>query len=522
MKKTIKIHIAGVLFHVDEDAFEILNSYLEKIKSHFNTDREGSEIITDIETRIAELLQLKLNEQKQAITIDDVNEMIEIMGRPEDFVDSANDESYQTDPSNKKRFYRDLDHNVVGGVCSGLGAYFNIDPVIIRVLFVILTFIMAGFPVVLYLVLWVIIPAAITTEQKMEMKGGDFTIHDIENRVKTEYENVKGNFKKFKQSRSYKQGQQSFQNAGNGLVEVINFFGRFIIAIIGIAFIITGLSLIASMFGFLVFSDSLLFWTHTDQHHFLLPDFIFSMVNPNSILLATICLIIAVTAPIIAIIYWGLKMVLRFKARDGIISVIGAVAWILSLIILAGITVFEVKEYAFSTQIDDAVEMNLPEGQTLYLKSSIPMDEFAEVYFFDEGLEVYTHDAYPNRIYLEPDVKIKHTYDNEISIKFEKEARGATNKLARQNTEKIEFNWHLQDSILYIDPLFFCNSSERWTFPDLDIILYLPKGQKICVDKNLEQTLSYVKTSDNVWQSEIPGKCWVMTNDGLDHAREDW
>lgn len=522
MKKTVKINIAGVLFHVDEDAFEILNAYLEKIKSHFKTDREGSEIISDIENRIAELLQLKINDQKQAITFDDVNEMIEIMGRPEDIAGDNSEDEYHAESTNKKRFYRDIDSNVIGGVCSGLSAYFNIDPVILRVLFVILTFAMAGFPLVLYLVLWIVIPAAITTEQKMEMKGGSFTISDIESKVKTEFENVKGNFNRMKDSKGYQRSRQGLNNAGNGLVELINFFGRFVLILIGIVFIITGLSLIASMFGFLVFSDSLLFWTHTDQHHFLLPDFLYSMVHPKSILLATICIIIAVAAPIMAIIYWGLKLVLRFKARDGVISVVGAVAWILSLIILAGLTVFEVKEYAFSTQIDDSIEMNMPEGKTLYIKSSKHMDEFSEVYFFDDGLDVYTNEEYPDRIYLEPDFKIKHTYDDEISINFEKEARGATNMVARKNAMKIEFNWHLQDSVLYMDPLFYYSNKDNWAFPDLDIILYLPKGQKVCIDKNLEQTISYVKTSNHVWESEIPGKCWVMTDDGLDHPDKRW
>ena len=446
--------------------------------------------------------------------------MIEIVGRPEDFADENVEEPTYNETRNRKRFYRDLDKNVIGGVCTGLGAYFNIDPVILRVIFVILSFPLAGFPLAVYLILWIAIPAALTTTQKMEMSGGNFTISDIENRVKTEYENVKDNFNRFKDSDRYQRGRRNLNTAGNGFAEVINFFGRTILIIIGVVLIIAGISLITSMFGVFVFSDSLLFWTHTDQHHFLIPDFLFSVVNPKSILLATISLIIFITAPIIAIIYWGLKLILRFRANDEVISIIGTVAWILSIIILLGITLFEVKEYAFSTQIDESVEMNLPESQTLYIESSHNMVEFSEVFFFDEGLEVYTHKDYPDRIYLEPDFRIRYTSDNDISIKFEKEARGSTSHLARQNTTNIEFNWHLQDSVLYIDPLFFYKNKNRWTFPDLEIILYLPKNQKICIDKNLKQTLNHVQTADDIWTSEIPGKCWVMTKDGLDYPKE--
>jgi len=519
MKKTIKINVAGIFFHVDEDAFVILNSYIEKIKRRFSTDREGSEIISDIENRIAELLQLKINDQKQAITIDDVNEMISIVGRPEEFEAEESQETLYEETHKSRRFYRDLDRNYVGGICAGLGAYFRIDPVILRVLFVILSFPFAGFPIAVYLVLWIVIPAAITTTQKMEMSGGDFTISDIEQRVKNEYENVKNNFKKMKDSDRYNKTRHGLNNVGNGFAEIITFFGRTLLIIIGVALIITGISLITSMFGFFVFSDSLLFWTHTDQHHFLIPDFLFSVVNPKSILLATVCLIIFITAPIIAIIYWGLKLIVRFKANDRIISVVASVAWILSIIILAGITLFEVKEYAFSTQIDDSVEMNLPINEILYVKSNQNMDDYSEIYFFNEGLEVYAHEDYPDRIYMEPDFRIRYTSGNEISIKFEKEARGATNKLARKNAENIEFEWYLRDSILYIDPLFYHKNKDRWTFPELDIILYLPKNQKICVDKNLKQTLNHSQTVDDIWTSKIPGNCWIMTKEGLDFPK---
>ncbi len=520
MKRTVKINISGFIFHVDEDAFTILEKYLKTLKSRFKTSEEGNEIITDIENRIAELMQLKLSEQKQVITIDDVKDIIEIMGNPEEFIDAEDENSREqnTQHSNSKRFYRDIDNNIAGGVCAGLGSYFNIDPVILRIIFIVLSIPLAGFPVLLYFVLWIVLPPAITTAQKMEMRSDNFTISDIEQKVKSEYDNVKDNFKKIKDSEPYHRTRGNLNNIGNGFVEIINFFGKAILLIIGIALIISGIGLITSMFGVFVFSDSFLFWTHTDMHHAFIPDFLFSIVNPKSVLLATICIIIMVTAPIIAIIYWGLKLTLRFKANDKMISVVASVAWILSIIILAGITLFEAKEYAFSTQVDDNVEMSLAGNQTLYIKSNMDMDEFSEIYFFEDGLEVYTNDSYPERVYMEPDFRIRYTADDEISIHFEKEARGATNRLARENTNNIEFNWHLQDSILFIDPLFFHKNNDRWTFPDLDITLNLPEGQKVCVDKNLEQTLRRAHTAGNISTYEIPGKCWVMTRDGLDYT----
>ncbi len=518
MKKTVKINIGSVFFHVDEDAFVILNAYIEKIKIRFKTDREGSEIIDDIENRIAELLQLKLNEQKQVITIDDVNEMIEIMGRPEDFEEEETEENTTfTETTGNKRFYRDLDNNVAGGVCAGLGAYFNIDPVILRVLFIVLTFPLAGFPVVLYLVLWILLPAAITTAQKMEMRSGNFTISDIENRVKNEFENVKSNFKHYKNSRHYRNSRNTVHYAGRNLVEIIHFIGRIILILVGVALILSGISLIASMFGVFVFSDSFLFWTHTGQHHVLIPDFLYSMINPQSVMLATICVLIVVAVPIIAIIYWGLKLILRFKSNDKVIAMVGTVAWILSIIILVGITMLEAKDYAFSSRIGDPVDINLPNGKTLYIKSSANINEFSEVQLFDEGMNVYTLKEFPDRIYLEPKLDIRFTSRDDISVKFEKEARGATNSRARQNASNIQYNWHLQDSVLYIDPLFYHNNNDRWDFPEIDITLYLPKNQKIYVDEDLKQTLNDIETRGNIWHSGIAGHYWTMTYQGLDY-----
>lgn len=522
MKKTIKINISGTIFHVDEDAFVILDAYLNKLKKHFTNKTEGNEIITDIEYRIAELMQLKTNEQKQVITIDDINEIIEIMGKPEDLFEvdeEINDNSSSHEPTGfqSRKFYRDIDNNVAGGVCSGLSQHFNIDPIILRILFIVLAIPLAGFPVLLYFILWIVIPAAITTQQKMDMKGGNYTVSDIEQSVRNEYEKVKDNFKKIKDSDRYQNTRDNLNNAGNGFVEILNFFGKLILTIIGIAMIFAGISLIASMFGAFVFSDSVMFWAHTDQHHFLIPDFLFSIVSPQSVVLVAVCIVILVAAPILAIIYWGLKLTLRFKSNDKVISIVASVAWILSAIILLGIGLFEVKEYAFSTSVDDTIEMELEENTTLYLNSSSEIHEFSEIYFFEEGMDVYSHEDYPDRIYLEPELRIKYTSEDHISIKLEKEARGATNGKARKNASNVEFNWHLKDSVLTIDPLFFHNNKDKWAFPELDIVLYLPEGQKICIDKDLKRTFDYAQRADNIWNSSIPGKCWEMTRDGLDY-----
>lgn len=175
MKKTIKINLSGTIFHFDEDAYELLSSYLEKIHAHFITSEGGSEIISDIELRMAELFQSKLSESKQVITVEDVREVIKNMGDPEDFSVEQEEEKETTAPPSTKKLYRDTDNAIIGGVSAGLGAYFNIDPVWIRLIFVLLM-LAYGLVGVLYILLWIFIPRAETYAQKPEMKGEKITL----------------------------------------------------------------------------------------------------------------------------------------------------------------------------------------------------------------------------------------------------------------------------------------------------------------------------------------------------------
>jgi len=200
MKKPLTINLSGMVFHIDNDAYEKLKIYLDSIENHFANEEERREILADIETRIAEIFQGKINDNKQIITEKDVDEVIEIMGDPEEFGDVANGKEggskkgkYTT--SGYRRLYRDTENRILGGVCSGMGAYFRIDPLILRILFVIA---FLGFlsGLLIYIILWIVIPEAKTTAQKLEMKGEPVTISSIGKAVKEEFENVKKNIKK--------------------------------------------------------------------------------------------------------------------------------------------------------------------------------------------------------------------------------------------------------------------------------------------------------------------------------------
>jgi phage shock protein PspC (stress-responsive transcriptional regulator) len=195
MKITVSINLGGYSFNIDEDAYAELKMYLKNLDLHFAGEESSSEILSDIETRMAELFRTKLTSYKQVINIEDVSQVISVLGTPEDISDTNGKSAHEKFSSpGYHRIYRDPDHRIIGGVCSGMGSYWNIDPVIVRVLFIALA-LAGGLGVIVYLILYIVIPEAKTTAQKIEMKGEPVNIHNIKESVKKEFDSVRKNMK---------------------------------------------------------------------------------------------------------------------------------------------------------------------------------------------------------------------------------------------------------------------------------------------------------------------------------------
>ena len=195
MKITVSINLGGYSFNIDEDAYAELKRYLKNIEIHFAAEDSSAEILSDIESRMAELFRARITGYKQVITIDDVNEIIAIMGTPEDFSeDEGRSRSERFSTPGYHRMYRDPDHRIIGGVCAGMGAYWRIDPLIIRIIFLALI-LAGGIGILIYLILYIVLPEARTTAQKIEMKGNPVNIHNIKDSVKKEFDSVRKNMK---------------------------------------------------------------------------------------------------------------------------------------------------------------------------------------------------------------------------------------------------------------------------------------------------------------------------------------
>ncbi len=197
MKQTYSINLAGMVFNIDDDAYFELKDYLHQIETHFANAEERREIIADIESRIAELFQEMIKGSKQVIDLENVRKIKSILGDPAEIADPEA-EPYRASQKERfrstgyRRIYRDPEHRYLGGVCSGMGAYWQIDPLVFRIIFLI-AFFGFGVGLIIYIILWIVIPEAKTAAQKLEMKGEPVNISNIGKTVKEEFNNIRNN-----------------------------------------------------------------------------------------------------------------------------------------------------------------------------------------------------------------------------------------------------------------------------------------------------------------------------------------
>ena len=189
----MNINLGGYPFHLDEDAFDRLKEYIDKLNRVLSGDENKKEIVDDIESRISELFRQRLSQYKQVINLKDVEEVLATLGSPEDIGGDGEPDSEKrrnSEESTTRKLYRDPDSRILGGVCSGLAIYAAIPVWLVRVLFFVFTF-LGGFALLVYIILWVVVPEAKTTSQRIEMEGRPVNIGNITDFVKQEFNTVK-------------------------------------------------------------------------------------------------------------------------------------------------------------------------------------------------------------------------------------------------------------------------------------------------------------------------------------------
>jgi len=326
MKRTVTVNLNGRVFTMDEDAYQLLEKYLNNIRIYFRKEEGSSEIIADFEARIEELFSERIRLGYEVITSKDVEEVISRVGKPADFGDDepenrkeekqASQQNYQQIYQQvKKTFFRDDDHKMLGGICSGLAAYFDWDVLLVRLIAIVLIFATSGTIVPIYLLAWIIFPAAKTAAEKLQMQGRPITVENIGKTVAAEAEPV---------SRIEHRGcLEGFLEIVVALMKIfIIGIGCIIVIPVIFALVIVIIALFAALFGI---GGGLLG---------VLPFSPIHDVSFNHPLLASTSFIFVIGIPLVVLIYSIVASIAKFKPVDKSVKWIILFVWILSFILL--------------------------------------------------------------------------------------------------------------------------------------------------------------------------------------------
>ncbi|MCB8994733.1 MAG: PspC domain-containing protein [Bacteroidales bacterium] len=517
MKKAVKINMSGQIFHIDEDAYDKLKVYLDTISSHFSNANESKEIISDIEARIAELFRERMSDENQVISIKEVEEVIEIMGRPEEIVDDEEVGSGHRSREQRasRKLYRDPDNAVLGGVCSGLGAYFGIDILLVRILFVVFTLAGGGLPVPLYIILWIAVPKALTAAEKLEMRGEKVTVSNIERTVREEYEDVKENLKKARNSDGFRRTEEGIISVFRIIGTIFLVFFKIILGFIAFVFIMAGIGLLFGTISFLFFGAHFMsFGPHGGFTH-TLPELMQPFINPQNATVLILAVMLLVLIPVLAVIYGLFKALFRFKAKDRVLGMSSFAIWILALVTTFMLVYYEGRNYQEGERVGDNKTLSLSGTDTLYL--SLDQTELNTV-------ESENHINFDHRWYFSDEldsfyggveINVKKSTDGDFRIRTEKMARGRNNEEARKLAQDLVYGYKQKDSALIFDPYFKIDKDGMWRAQSVEITLYVPVGKAVHFDDNMEDFLGWVYNSEDFSHWELEGKTLLMKENGL-------
>lgn len=352
MKKSINITINNLIFQIEEDAYDLLDKYLISIKDYYGREKEGGEILFDIEASIAEKFSNKINKNKQVVNLGDVKEVIRVMGEVQEFeqddlAGSRYDDRRTTQDEEDtedggvledvriKKLYRDTDDQIIAGICSGIAIYFGVDPIFIRILFIILFFV-NGVGLLIYVILWAIVPLAKTSTQKLEMRGRPINLKKIEQVVKEKSQMIKEegktSFNKLKKNKSliYK----IFNFPIKVLESIFSFCKKILSGVwpvtsvfLGIIFIMTSFCVIL---GLSVVLGMMLFYVNSPYIVSDLP--LVELANSFYYYLSLVSFYFLILIPLLFIFVLGVTMIRRKNSFSVITSSVLFGFWILAVI----------------------------------------------------------------------------------------------------------------------------------------------------------------------------------------------
>lgn len=494
MNKTVNINLAGTSFYIDEDAFEKLSRYLDAIRKSLKGADGREEIMQDIEARIGELFFEKTKSPTQVITQQTLDEVIAIMGQPEDYevddeiFEDANSDASYSNSNTRKQLFRDIDNKFISGVSSGIGHYIGIDPIWIRLLWVLLVVAGLGSPILVYILLWILVPAAVTTSDKLKMKGEPVNISNIERKFKEGFDNVADRVKNVdydKYGNKIKTGTTGFfDSLGNVFVGLFKVFVKFI----GIMIIIVSLfTLISLIIGFFTFG-SIDYWGNNEIAEYI------TMVDTTNGLMWLVALLslLAIGIPFFALFVLGLKLLIsNLKSMNSTVKILLIVVWALSIIGLAVIGIKQATEKAYDGNFIQEQALITKSNDTLQI-SMRANKAFSYEVRQDSDWEL-KYDENEKQIIYSTDISlnIKTSKDTIGKIVIEKAAEGSNHLNAKKRAEAISYNYTIENNNLILDGYFTTDTANKFRDQEIDITIYLPEGTVINPDETINSYIKY-------------------------------
>lgn len=513
MNKTISINLGGRVFNIEEEAFFILKDYLDRIKSNFTNDAAVTEIMADIEGRIAELFEERNNDRKNVVTPEDVNHVISVMGKPEDYVteDSAASSQQNTNQSGynkstghtRRRIYRDADDAVIGGVCSGLSHYFGWDPIAIRLIMVLLAFISFGTAIFGYILFWALVPAAITTAEKLQMRGEPVNVDNIGRFVNEEARAAAEKVGKFG------------KNVGHGVRAASNTFahglGRVIAVCFGLMFLFFGIVLLISLIFFLGFSEYQ-FFGFDGSNWEMLDSIVFA--NDGTLWILMLGIVLVIITPALGLIYAAVKLITSTTKRIKGFGVTLISLFIVGIVLCTYGGIHISKQFIHNGRIVNEYSLHEMKTDTL-LFDAIPddvfigrdhhSDDFFNLIKKQDGKIYYGE---PIHIHFEP------SEDSRFKIEIEKKSNGRNMSDAGNYARNIAYSYEFRNDSLLLPSYFTTPDTDSYRTQHVNATVYVPKGKFVRFGANSKVLTwyGYPQGSDKLMR---------MTDDGLSDEWND-
>jgi phage shock protein PspC (stress-responsive transcriptional regulator) len=519
MNKVLNINLGGLPFTIDDEAYRMLENYLQSLHNHFRASEGYEEILNDIEARLAELIKEGMG-KRGIVTHQDVKNAVSVMGKPEDFgaesldeTQSTSSEGARTEGSKKsssstggtpfqtgKRLFRDENNKMVGGVCSGLAAYFGIEVVWLRIVWGLLFF-FGGSGFILYVIMWAVVPSAKTTADRLAMQGQPIDVNNIAKTVETGFEKFTEKVNEFgkpeNQARFQQQVQNIVTNIGNvlkALLTGLGGVGRVFAIIAAIALVVF---MLISWFGLTVAASlgSPILGYITDE------GWKTTWAGFNAF---------AIMASISALLILAIRrLIYKREAGNGVI--IGLWTFLaINFFALISIGGSVAKNFAYN--YDHTQTLEIPSIDTLNITLDLNKAHgginFGDLYVSDEYL-----------VNFDVGMRIERSDNGKFELVSQFKSQGSSSDEAQRLAKSIQYTPSVSGNVLTIGESFRIPKGTKWRGQDVRLTLKVPDGKVIRYNRNSTGVIHSIDKDDDdendnyCYESNI--RSWKMTENGF-------